>query len=1028
MSNSGDFSVSAVQRKRAGEPTAVSTPAPAASASTVAVAVAPAAPAPAAPGFSLPVDPIRLLLAVWRKLWLVLLAGVLFAAPAGAFGWRKFETTFTVTVQLIRRELSNSFRASEMGEAFKPRQLSVATIVSIMRSPSLLAKVGAQAKPRISGGTLMRGLVILQEKNTDLITVTYSSQSTAEATASTINLYAEGVVELTKSLQQQESAELDRFLREQIAHADTELAEVNQELLAFSREAKFYSAERETEAYLRDLSDGESRMMSAKLEQETASFRIAAIERELAKQDPAVLRLAEAREQLKVLLTRYTEANPLVADQRDKIAGLEKEVTSSTNGVADFQPGNNSAANAMFVDLVGLKAQRAGLTNQFLSMAARLQEVQAKLASLPEKTVAYAKMKGRQQALEATRSLLAGRQREAQLFAENSLGYYRLFAPADARDVGVSSKAKKTFIITAAACVFGMALVFLGVCGREALDARIVSPADMRRAAGAPVLARLGDLAAMDTEALARWRFATWSSLFRVLGDPAARAFAVGVTSATAGEGRSTWVRLLAEAAAERDFRTLVVSNAPPAGESENRVSLAEAIAHPAAVIRLLKQKGRATVEQPTDWTWTAERRSRWVEALAQWRTLPRLAVLVEIPPATRLDAVLFSETLPHLLWLSRSGVVEQDEVAPVIKTLRASDARLSGVLANFIPSVFGKLPDLSRFGLALAIGLGFSFNALAKDTNSAPVAGETNGVLFGSSDRPKLAAWQERLTLGPSDILNIWIYGRKDTLRSQVAVGPDGRLNYLQADGVMAAGLTIDELRAELNKRLASQYRNVKVIVTPSEFRSKRYFLLGAVMDRGAYPLEQPTTIMEAIAKARGIATGLLEQNTVEIADLERAFLMRRGRPAPVDFVALFNQGDLSQNIYLEPDDYLYFPSSTLNEVYVLGAVSTPGTMGVSDKSSLLGAITTRGGFTEKAYRSRVLIIRGSVTRPETFVVSVSDILRGKTIDFMLRPKDIIYVADHPWVRVDELLDMAIGSFTSAIVTKLSNRVVPTR
>ena len=35
-----------------------------------------------------------------------------------------------------------------------------------------------------------------------------------------------------------------------------------------------------------------------------------------------------------------------------------------------------------------------------------------------------------------------------------------------------------------------------GLCVREALDTRIVSPADMRRAAGVPVLARLGDLAA----------------------------------------------------------------------------------------------------------------------------------------------------------------------------------------------------------------------------------------------------------------------------------------------------------------------------------------------------------------------------------------------------------------------------------------------------------------------------------------------------------------------------------------------------
>ena len=141
-----------------------------------------------------------------------------------------------------------------------------------------------------------------------------------------------------------------------------------------------------------------------------------------------------------------------------------------------------------------------------------------------------------------------------------------------------------------------------------------------------------------------------------------------------------------------------------------------------------------------------------------------------------------------------------------------------------------------------------------------------------------------------------------------------------------------------------------------------------------------------------------------------------------------LFQQGDLSQNVSLEPDDYIYFPSSTLNEIYVLGSIASPGTVGVTDKSSLVGIITTRGGFTEKAYRQKVLVVRGSLTLPETFVVNVADIMTGKTPDFMLKPKDIVYVADRPWVRVEELLDTAIGSFTSAVATSASNKAVPTR
>jgi protein involved in polysaccharide export with SLBB domain/capsular polysaccharide biosynthesis protein len=1019
MSDSGDFSMSAVQRKRAGEPAPKPSdpeaPAPAASASPA---------KPAAPGFSLPVDPIRLLLAVWRKLWLVLLSGVVCAAPLAVLGWMKFDTSFSVTVQLIRRELSNSFRASDLGEAFKPRQLSVATIVSIMRSPSLLAKVGAQAKPRMSGGALLGGLIITPEKNTDLITVSLRGQASPESTAETINLYAQGVVDLTKSLQQQEAGELDRFMRDQLTRADAELAEVNQEMLTFSRETKFYNAEKEIEAYLRELGDADARLRATKLEQETIAFRIAGIEKELIRQNPTLLKLAEAREQLKAVLIRYTDSNPLAIEQREKVAALEREVATTTNRVEDFQPGNNSVANSMFVDLVSLKAQREALAKQGDPLEARLKEVQVKLEALPDKTMRYARMKARQQALETTRLLLAGRQREAQLFSDNSLGYYRLFAPAEPRDVAVSSKTKKTGIVAVVGLMLGMGLAFVGLCVREALDTRIVSPADMRRAAGVPVLARLGDLAALEGEALERWRFATWSALFRTLGNPAERTLAAGITSATPGEGRSTWLGLLTAAAAERDFRTLTVTHQLAVTQAAATLPLAEALAEPARVTRLLETANHVALECPSDWVWSAERRARWADALRHWRTLPRLALLVEIPPLTRLDAVMLAETLPHLLWVSRSGVTEQDEVAPIFKTLRASDARLAGVLANLLPPIFGKLPDLSRFGLVLAVGLGLSLSASAAE----PEVPSTNGFLSATAAGPKLAPWQERLTLGAGDLVNLAIYGRKDATRTLVPVGPDGRISYLQAQGVVAAGLTIDELRAKLNAELAKYFTAAQVIVTPAEFRSKRYYLLGTVIDRGSFPLDRPTTIVEAIARARGIATGLLEQNTVEIADLARAFLIRGGKRLPVDFVKLFQQGDLSQNVSLEPDDYIYFPSSTLNEIYVLGSIASPGTVGVTDKSSLVGIITTRGGFTEKAYRQKVLVVRGSLTLPETFVVNVADIMTGKTPDFMLKPKDIVYVADRPWVRVEELLDTAIGSFTSAVATSASNKAVPTR
>lgn len=291
----------------------------------------------------------------------------------------------------------------------------------------------------------------------------------------------------------------------------------------------------------------------------------------------------------------------------------------------------------------------------------------------------------------------------------------------------------------------------------------------------------------------------------------------------------------------------------------------------------------------------------------------------------------------------------------------------------------------------------------------------------------PKLAPWQEHFTIGAGDVFHIRIYGRTDSIRIYVPVGPDGRISFLEAQSIPVAGLTVDEMRGKLDEELSRYYRNVRTIVTPVEWRSKKYYLLGAVVDRGAFTLDRPLTIIEAVARARGIASGLFEHNTVELADLSRSFLVRNGQRLPLDFDRLFNHGDLTQNVLIEPGDYLYFPSGTVNEVYVLGAVRSPGPLGLTSENTLMGVLTVRGGFLESAYKQRVLVIRGSLEKPEKFAVDVAAILAGKATDFTLKPKDIIYVAEKPWQQVEELAQLAINTFVQAMTAGwVGNNVRP--
>jgi len=210
---------------------------------------------------------------------------------------------------------------------------------------------------------------------------------------------------------------------------------------------------------------------------------------------------------------------------------------------------------------------------------------------------------------------------------------------------------------------------------------------------------------------------------------------------------------------------------------------------------------------------------------------------------------------------------------------------------------------------------------------DAAPATTEPAPSLSLSVRTPdRRAEWQQKLALGPGDVLNLSLFEMPDTARIEVPISPDGRITFLQARDIMAAGLTVDELRAKLDEALGKFYQNARVVIVPAAIHSKKYFLLGSVVNSGVFTFDRPLTVIEAIARAGGLETGLSDQRSVELTDLAHSFLVRKGQRLPLDFERLFQRGDLSQNVPLEPDDYLYFASANANEIYVLGEVINPG------------------------------------------------------------------------------------------------------
>ena len=149
---------------------------------------------------------------------------------------------------------------------------------------------------------------------------------------------------------------------------------------------------------------------------------------------------------------------------------------------------------------------------------------------------------------------------------------------------------------------------------------------------------------------------------------------------------------------------------------------------------------------------------------------------------------------------------------------------------------------------------------------------------------------------------------------------------------------------------------------------------------------------VLDAVAKAGGLATGLQLGSSVELADLEGSYVVRDNDILPVDFIELIRKGNMLHNIPLLNRDIIYISSSVNKEIYVIGEVTTPGHFPYKEEMTILQALSFAIGLKESANKNAV-VVRGGVNHPRIFKVNLKDILKGKTRDFPLRPSDVIYV-----------------------------------
>ncbi|MFC3558217.1 polysaccharide biosynthesis/export family protein [Sphingomonas qilianensis] len=151
-----------------------------------------------------------------------------------------------------------------------------------------------------------------------------------------------------------------------------------------------------------------------------------------------------------------------------------------------------------------------------------------------------------------------------------------------------------------------------------------------------------------------------------------------------------------------------------------------------------------------------------------------------------------------------------------------------------------------------------------------------------------------ESYHIGPGDQLAIVVF-RVPEMSGDVTVDMTGNLTMPLIGQVSAVGKTADQLQTELAALLGSKYlQNPEVRVAVKTANNQRVTIDGSVKQAGIYPIAGPTTLIQAIALARGTDTDANPRRVIvfrviggqrQAASFDLTDIRRGGAPDPAIF-----------------------------------------------------------------------------------------------------------------------------------------------
>jgi len=301
---------------------------------------------------------------------------------------------------------------------------------------------------------------------------------------------------------------------------------------------------------------------------------------------------------------------------------------------------------------------------------------------------------------------------------------------------------------------------------------------------------------------------------------------------------------------------------------------------------------------------------------------------------------------------------------------------------------------------MAASVGLGFRMTAQQVNTSGADRPQAATPRQLAPNPMEQVRA---NYVLGPNDQILVRALQVEEIGQRPYRIDTEGQIDLPLIGALKAGGLSVDQLEAELAKRLATYVRNPQVSVTVVQYRSEPVFFIGAFRTPGIYSLEGRRTLVEMLASIGGLQPNASRRIAITRhleygpLPLPNATVDKGTGTSTVEIgmSSLHDNVNPAENIVLQPYDQISVSRAEM--VFVSGEVAKPGGVELEERESIsaIQLMSISGGLTRDADPEKARVLRPilNTTRRAEIPLNLKLVLAGRASDYPLMQNDMLYV-----------------------------------